>query len=465
MIARLVALTAVLLTACSSGGGGVGGGSGGEGGAAGGSGGGSGGSGGGAGGGSGGGSGNTRTGTYPDLAGGGNGRYPQLLIDASGVRHYLYELYSLEVGTGKVPFRYGECSSDCTLQSSWKFVSVGDRGLFGSSGKLALDAQGKPRMVWAQSLTSSDPNTLFFAACDANCTDAAGWTSGAFRTLAINDSLSGDNSRTLAVDASGRAHFIYFNGKMHYSSCASNCTSSASWSDVTLATNSGRASLVVTSTGQVRVAYTSYLTAVLAYRTCESGCDLIANWAPEAVLFNSAGGQVSLRLDTLGRPRLFYNQANAHQPMFDYFSLYGWCDADCGVVASWTVVNPGLVERDGLEGLDFQLDASGAVGAALQSHDTRLEILTCLTDCQSLNGMWTLTPVETTESLDAEVIGPKPSCTGAALVHWYPGEQATVALNPVSKVLEVAHRAYTLGQCPNGQVIEGGSIPRYSGGF
>lgn len=410
------------------------------------------------------------TGTFPDIAGGSNGRQPMLIIDAAGTRHLLYEQV-LGQGASTIPFRYGECTANCGTAAGWKFASVGDRGIMGSYGKLALTAQGKPRIVWARSASVSDPYVLHFGSCDTDCTNAANWTTGPFKTFGSSEYIYQNSGRNLAIDSAGRAHFIYSMNALFYVSCAGNCTQESSWSaPVKLSDNPGRVSLATSGTG-LKVAYTTRFEQVLGYRTCDSACDQGTSWSAQTTVYPSAEGHVSLRLDGQGRPRVLFNVNGGGSPQSS-LSLYTWCDANCGVPASWTTVTIGLADGDGKLGLDFAFHSDGAVSAAYESSDSKLSMVRCPASCQSLSGVWSRAVLEDSDTVKAEVSPPLPMVCSSlnppkqGYAYWYPGEETSAAVHPVTGKLEVAHRTYTLEKCGfGGNVTEGVTITRYSGPF
>ncbi|MBS1152705.1 MAG: hypothetical protein H6Q89_4403 [Myxococcaceae bacterium] len=451
-----------------AGGGGAGGGSAGVGGGSAGVGGGSAGVGGGGGGGTGGGS--ADLGTFPDLSGA-NGRFPQLLIDASGTRHFFYETMTTAT---PVPFRYGECTNNCKLQSNWAFTSIGDRGLMGGLGKMALNAQGKPRVMWVNAAGTPNPYVIHFASCDSNCTNSASWSSGAILTLPADQVVFGRAGRNLAVDGTGRVHLVYAPGAVNdgldYITCASNCTAAASWSaPVKLSNYPARVSLATTAAGQVRLAYTTQGSPYLGYRSCEGACDVAANWSAEALVYYSDEGMVSLRLDAQGRPRILFNQDTAGQPANNEVTLYSFCEANCATNTNWTTYTIGLAATDGLKGLDFEIAGDGSVLGAFHSKDSKLTMLRCAANCQSATGSWVQTEIETPDTLKLEIAAPLATCTNfnpptVPQVFWYPGEQTSVALHPGTQKLEAAHRTYRLRKCSStAGFIEDLSIPRYTG--
>ncbi len=415
------------------------------------------------------------TGGFPDIAGGSNGRQPTLIIDAAGTRHLLYEQV-LPSGTSLVPYRYGECTSNCAASTSWTFTNVGDRATFGALGKLALTAQGKPRIIWARSnstATVDDPYVFHFATCDSNCTTAAGWSTGPILNLAAGQYVFENTGRNLAIDATGRAHFIFSANLLglNYITCASNCTQAASWSvPVNISASRGRVSLAVTAAGGLRVAYTTQETSLLTYRACDANCTSAAGWSTEALLMDSGAGQVSMRLDPQGRPRIFFNQNGAGTPQ-GHSTFYGWCEANCTDATAWEFANIGLPSDDGRLGLDFDLQSNGGVSAALATKNSELSLVHCDTNCQSLGATWFRKIVEDSAAIALQVKAPLPNCSSymppkQGYGYWFPGEQASAAVNPVSGKIEIAHRTYTLESCGfSGNQTEGVSIPRYSGPF
>jgi hypothetical protein len=434
-------------------------------------------SGGGAGGGTGGGSGggtgggSAKMGGFPDLAGGSNGRQPMLMIDAAGTRHLLYG--QLTGGTGtNVPVRYGECSNNCAVGSSWQFATIGDKGTLGEYAKLALTAQGKPRAVWSRTPSVNDPDTLYFGSCDSNCTSAAGWTSGPIRTLGAGEYLSAKLGRNLAVDGTGKVHLVYSAKGLFYTACAGNCTQPGSWSaPVKLSSSTGKASLAADATGKLKLAATLLDDLTLMYRSCDANCDQPAGWSAQLNLWASIEGLVSLRVDAQGRPRIFFNENGAGSPA-RHLTLYSFCDSNCTAMAGWQTFTVGLEPSDGKEGLDFDLHGNGAISAAYQSADSKLSVVTCPSNCQSLSASWSRDPREDGDAVTADMSPPLPAVCATLMppkqgyAYWYPGEHASAAVNPVTQKLEVVHRTYTLEKCGSaGNVSEGVTIPRYSGPF
>ena len=92
------------------------------------------------------------------------------------------------------------------------------------------------------------------------------------------------------------------------------------------------------------------------------------------------------------------------------------------------------------------------MSAAVQTDGEELAVVRCLSNCQSLQGMWIKVVVETSDSVKAEVSPPLPNCSNfnpprTPYANWSPGEQTTVSVNPLTDKVEVAHRTYTDAKC------------------
>jgi hypothetical protein len=406
-------------------------------------------------------------GTFPDFANGSNGDFPQLVIDPAGVRHFIYGTISASVNT----VRYGQCSADCGRQSSWRFVSIGNRGTWGGkAAKLAVTPQGGPRITWPWQGDSNDPVIIYLSACDSNCTDAAGWTSGPIEDLTSNGTLWDRTGTNLAIDGSGRLHFIYnTNGGIWYTTCAGGCTSAASWSAKVNVTSADPSytGLAVSASGQVRVAFGNRSTSVLTYRTCESGCDNVASWAPEVPLFYNNEGRVALRLDAAGRPRILYNQGGVGKPN-DHVTFFASCDTGCQAPAGWVAFTVGFAAGAAERGLDLEIDAAGNPVAVVESA-TDLVAQRCTDNCRTASATWVRTTVESSQASPA----PNPPQCGTdprdlpPISVWVFGDQVATAFNPVTGQVEAAHIASNLRRCgPTGVVMSDSvRIARYWGGF
>lgn len=246
-------------------------------------------------------------------------------------------------------YQYWECDNNCLQPGNWSGESIGYSyarpvgWVEAFIHSFALDNQGRPRFVYYDNGADySDPHWgAFYAYCDVDCTSPANW----YETRLLEDRYAGEFD--LAFTPTGRPRLIYSTydpdailQQLAYAECAQNCGNGGNWSatlllDTASASVSSDAnfSLAVTSGGRARVAvYTGTgIGGTLApnrlyYLGCRADdCLQLGNWSVVDIGLPETHGEegVSLALDAQNRPRLAY-----HAPLAAGFGLfYAWCDA------------------------------------------------------------------------------------------------------------------------------------------
>jgi hypothetical protein len=401
-----------------------------------------------------------------------NGTTPEVAIDSMGQVHYVYFGFT---GNGQgYPVRYGLCPSNCKDPSRWSFVTVTDAGLFGSEVRLALDANGHPRITFQYAVGTSG-GEVRYAACDANCAQSASsWTVGTAHPF-----ISGGNTYThgrhnFAVDRNGRPHLIYASyeagtNRTTYLTCSGNCVAGAAgWTSTLLdGMHQLLASVAVTPQGGVRAIFTGDgdMGNLLSYRQCDSGCDNIANWTADQPLYFSNGGQSRIRVDSAGKIRIAWYQGQsgvAAGMSSDNQLLYGGCDSSCTNPMSWVGVTVGTGSMDGQDGLDMDIDVSDTPAIAYRPVLGGLGLALCTANCNS-SPTWTLTTLETSDGIGAEVAPKLPVCTTTQnpnpAASWAPGVQPSISVGGSTVV--IGHAVQTLQQCkPSGTIQQGPQLAR-----
>lgn len=168
-------------------------------------------------------------------------------------------------------------------------------------------------------------------------------------------SQHGSAGGVVAVDAQGGQHLAYVRlgetaaeQSAVYVFCDTACAESANWHGVVLSAGVLDVQLALTADGRPRLMIHTISNQANAedwvYAECNSDCTNSAGWAlvTVATTANSAAAEMdgvqsmrSFALDTQGRPRLVYqDRNNAVQPArFGLF--YAGCDGNCTVAANW----------------------------------------------------------------------------------------------------------------------------------
>ena len=122
---------------------------------------------------------------------------------------------------------YAECNSSCSTAANWGSVALFDVGYyFDYDFALRLDAGGHPRIAYYLK-DSSNNVLLYYAWSNANSLTVTGWSSYSLN-YPTNDELSLD----LALDSQGRPRIVYSTDELDlcYLTCTANCeTASPIW--------------------------------------------------------------------------------------------------------------------------------------------------------------------------------------------------------------------------------------------
>ena len=389
---------------------------------------------------------------FPDLAEGTNGDGPVLLSDAAGTLHLLYTAVTAD-SKGVYPIRYGTCSSNCSTEAGWTFTTVGDAGLWGGYGQLALGADGRPRVLYFDRKDLDEDGSFVYASCDAGCANPANWTK---ETANVPRPLGYqlDDSPYFALAPDGTPAFVYIApaGTLYaYRSGGRWATTELSEGglfNASLAFTSGsRARLVFHYTGADDESYLAYLEC--SDKTCQ---DFTYDNLPVALGYRTDS---VLRLNAQDAPRILHYSGETLQ--------YLWCDAACAKAVSWSATDLGTGAGDGADGVDLALDAAGKphISYGDTSETFSLFYGFCSAACESAEPSWRA-GLLVEDSDDVRPEPPLPSCNpgDAPGSYWYADNAPSLTLSGGQP--SFAYRVDNLQGCGGKLVAEGPSVVRFT---
>lgn len=388
-----------------------------------------------------------------------------IAMDGSGGVHVAFKTFVAEVEHPAA--YYGYCTSACTTDDGWSYVSFGDRV---EEVELELTADGRPRVLvrWRDENTTNSYFVYF--ECDANCTQGESWSGVIVLKGEIGHVFEKDNpQRAFALDPQDRPRFVYTNAwgagtpiGVFYVHCDFNCAdpNQAQWietritSDVEYKSETiDFPSLKFTSEGNPRVVGVLGLSGDdygLHYLACDFGCDDLSGWS-SAFLAERGGGSYAawdLELDAQDRPRVVQYQGGVTDG--DLGRLYYLtCDDDCLQQGAWqriAIAAPGVGINP-----DLELTAGGMPRVAYGSRPTAGDLLGyawCNSGCEDDPARWQRKTVETNAILEATFKPAIPlSCDEQAWAEAIPALSLDAAGNPHINydALNVAMCYYDLG--------------------
>ena len=122
---------------------------------------------------------------------------------------------------------YFACDTTCDGPDAWQRTKIDERTGGGSAPAwdLALDAQGRPRVVYFKYTGDSSDRNLFYLWCDTNCTDDGSWQSTSMG-VPTNEGIDAD----LELDSAGRPRVAFLTtSDLGYAWCDGDCTATTGW--------------------------------------------------------------------------------------------------------------------------------------------------------------------------------------------------------------------------------------------
>ncbi|MGV3624032.1 MAG: hypothetical protein ACO1OB_24655 [Archangium sp.] len=175
---------------------------------------------------------------------------------------------------------YLSCASNCGVATSWSSV----KAVEGTPLHARLDGSGVTHVAVYVGDSADGSELIGYARCASTCGTASSWTtsgtngfrSGQFTTTSFDVTATGVVWMALnrGTEAAG-------DGSLHVFRCASACDSTASWTELVLASanqGTGGTALVAADDG-VGLAWASKSETDLNLATCETGCDTTAGWS------------------------------------------------------------------------------------------------------------------------------------------------------------------------------------------
>jgi hypothetical protein len=341
---------------------------------------------------------------------------PRVEVDAKGGTHFLYPAFAIGDAF------YGYCSAGCAGPDDVKSVRLETQGSV-TNAALALDAAGRPRALLA-TFTS-----VYYAACDSHCTDAANWTTTKIIDHGSDYEVTGE---ALALQ-DGKPRFLMhayrkFLGAFQkpetlYVECDEACDDASSWSQHSISNQlwedstlrfDARGTAHVATVVQV-VQDGGPITKIGAYFACTSDCDTPESWkglgrdyAYESLTADpTIQPSVSLALTKSGAPRLIVlgkdDDGNAR-------ISYHECDQHCTEEAGWAPYMS-LTDPHFGAGIDLALDAQDQPRIAFTS-GFDIDVAECSQQrCSDADAEWKFSTIERASSMKPDDIILWPNCT------------------------------------------------------
>ncbi len=351
---------------------------------------------------------------------------------------------------------YAYCSTDCSNPANWAAMTVANLSSYTSLAhpSLAVDANNHPRLMWF------DGDGYRYAECNANCTNAANWTSV---QVPVADAEWGapypKNGRYFALDAQGRPRFVI--DDIRYTTCDANCTTASNWYSARLGFDQYsiyQPQLAFNAGNQPRVlGYDNE--GKLVYLECNTNCLQVAGWnyvtlpyTETAWLYDSS---VSFRLDSQGRPRIaFYDRSSGSTTL-----RYAWSNANSLTTAGWSSYGLPYAPADNYT-IDLAIDSQNRPRVAFGSETENLSYGVCTANCETASSAWQRQDIETGDELNLS--DPIPTNPGCIVSTWMIGSYPALALDSTDRPHVSYYARHVQGFCGGSSTYNDAWAIRYA---
>lgn len=194
---------------------------------------------------------------------------------------------------------YVYCDQECSKQANWYETRISEwDGYYPHTNdlfkypSLTFTSSGQPRLLADVYPLPSQPQGIYYVACDANCDQSESWK----RTWLFERGSGTAVSWDLELDSMNRPRAVFYKGetvndssgeKLYYAWCNdTSCLSASSWSqiDLNLGVYNGKdPDLELDKQDRPRIAYMHREGNGLGYTWCNQGCTSSSQWQHKIV--------------------------------------------------------------------------------------------------------------------------------------------------------------------------------------
>ena len=213
------------------------------------------------------------------------GEFSSIAIDSYGFKHISY------FDATNIDIKY---ATDKT--GSWVTISIDTSGNVGSSTSIAIDSNDAVHISYYDATNTG----LKYATCSSGCTTTSNWN-----IVSVDTTGNVGWWTSIAVNSNNAVHISYYdstNDDLKYATCASSCSSTSSWSKVTVDSSGdvGKySSVAIDSNDAVHISYRDSTNDDLKYATCSSSCSSASSWTTSTIdSVGNVGSRTSIAIDS-----------------------------------------------------------------------------------------------------------------------------------------------------------------------
>jgi hypothetical protein len=222
------------------------------------------------------------------------GEFSSIAIDSYGFKHISY------FDATNIDIKY---ATDKT--GSWVTISIDTSGNVGSSTSIAIDSNDAVHISYYDATNTG----LKYATCSSGCTTTSNWN-----IVSVDTTGNVGWWTSIAINSNNAVHISYYdstNDDLKYATCASSCSSTSSWSKVTIDSNGdvGKySSVAIDSNDAVHISYRDSTNNDLKYAMCSSSCSSASSWTNSTIdSVGNVGSRTSIAIDSNDAVHIAYH--------------------------------------------------------------------------------------------------------------------------------------------------------------
>ncbi|MDA8843855.1 putative Ig domain-containing protein, partial [Euryarchaeota archaeon] len=271
------------------------------------------------------------------------GNYESIAVDSEDNVHIAY--YSTRNGANAFTkdLKYATCASSCESSSSWSNITIDSTGEVGLQTSIAVDSNDALHISYLD-LTN---DKVKYATCASSCGSASSWS-----VVSVDGIGTGVMQAGIAIDSNDDVHIVYTaipsgatDYVVNYATCSSSCSSTSSWTTTTGIhpdVNVKQLSFTIDSNDALHIATHGVTSKEVYYGICATLCTSSSSWSNVSIGSHTSqffGNNPSISVDSNNNPHIVYRgidpTGSTSNSALDYATCISSCLSDSSF---WSVI-------------------------------------------------------------------------------------------------------------------------------
>ncbi|MGY8699083.1 MAG: RCC1 domain-containing protein, partial [Candidatus Poseidoniales archaeon] len=262
------------------------------------------------------------------------GSYESIAVDSEDGVHIAYYGTKNDAGAFSKDLKYATCASSCGSSSSWSNITIDATGEVGLQTSIAVDSNDALHISYLD-LTNDE---LKYATCASSCGSASSWSD-----VSIGGIGAGIMQTAIAIDSNDDVHIVYTDLPsgtsdyvVNYTTCSSSCSSTSSWTtttDIHPDVDVRQLSIAIDSNDALHIATFASNSKEVYYGRCATLCTSSSSWSNVSIDSHTSstflGQNPSISVDSNNNPHIVYRGVDPTGSTTNSALAYATCTSSC----------------------------------------------------------------------------------------------------------------------------------------